>query len=55
VATELCDGREKTEGAGTRSRKLLCDHTYKDSIMIPLLKSKCTLILPNVSVIDIAI
>lgn len=55
LAKELWDGSEKTEGTGKRSRKLLCDHTYEDCIMIPSLKSKSTLVLPNISVIGIPI
>lgn len=55
VDVELWDGSEKTEGAGTRSRELLCDHTYEDCIMVPSLKSKRTLALPSTSVIGIPI
>lgn len=53
MAIELWGGSEKTEGSGTRSRKLLHDHTYEDCIMIPSLKSKSTPVLPNVSVVGI--
>lgn len=55
LAIDLWDGSEKAEGTGKRSRKLLCNHTYEDRIMIPSLKNKSTLVLPNFPVNGIPI